>query len=186
MKRHKAARFFMIITVVIVQIIFLTMIAKEKYDAGNFAAIVSLVLIILTLLFGYKYLDLHHEDYEYERFSVAIWVPIGAVMCYLLHSSTDLGSVISATMIGVLASFIPLINKESEYFSKVPIAIYCGVFVGMSSLEIAPSIYLVIAGGLVSGLFYMLSKNLFVGMGGKLGTIAFGGVVVVALINWIS
>jgi hypothetical protein len=40
---------------------------------------------------------------------------------------------------------------------------------------------LVIAG--VFGIFFMLSKNLFVGIGGKLGTIAFGGVVIITLIN---
>lgn len=186
MKRHKAARIFMIVIVVIIQIIFLIMIAKEKYDADNFAAIVVLVLMIATLLFGYNYLDLHHDDYEYEKFSVAIGVPIGALLCYVLHTTTDFSNVISAALIGVLASYLPLLKKESEFFEKLPIAIYCGVFVGMSSLEIAPSIYVVIAGGLAAGLFYMLSKNVFVGMGGKLGTIAFGGVVAVALINWIS
>jgi len=186
MKRHKAARVFMIVIVVVIQIIFLIMIAKEKYEADNFAAILVLVLMIMTLLFGYNYLDLHHDDYSYEKLSVAIGVPIGAVLCYLLHTTTDLGSVISAALIGVLASFLPLFKKECEYFKKLPLAIYCGVFVGMSSLEIAPSIYVVFAGGLAAGLFYMLSKNLFVGMGGKLGTIAFGGVVAVTLINWIS
>jgi hypothetical protein len=44
----------------------------------------------------------------------------------------------------------------------------------MSSVEIIPSIVLVIAAGVLRACF-MLSKNLFVGIGGKLGTIAFGG-----------
>jgi hypothetical protein len=46
----------------------------------------------------------------------------------------------------------------------------------MSSV-IIPSIVLVIAAGILAGLFFYVIKNLFVGMGGKLGTIAFGGVV---------
>ncbi|WFO16126.1 hypothetical protein M601_021115 [Cellulophaga baltica 4] len=56
----------------------------------------------------------------------------------------------------------------------------------MSSSEITPSIYFVIAAGMVAGLFYMFSKNLFLGVGGKLGTIAFAGVVTVSLIYWLS
>lgn len=160
------------------------MIVKEQYKADNFTALLLLLFITLTLLFGYKYLNLHHEEYSYEKTSVAIWVPIGAIVCYLLNIYTDLGSVLSAGIIGTLASFLPSINnKQSDYLRKVPDAIYCGVFVGMSSIEITPSIRLIIAAGILSGIFFILSKNLFVGIGGKLGSIAFGGVVLINLIN---
>lgn len=81
-----------------------------------------------------------------------------------------------------MASFIPEINKDSSYLAKLPVAIYCGVFVGMSSSEIVPSIGFVTAAGLVAGVFLLLSKNLFLGVGGKLGTVAFGGVIIVSLI----
>jgi hypothetical protein len=60
------------------------MIVKEQYKLDNFAAIFLILLLSLTLLFGYKYLDLHHEIYE-KKFTVALWVPVGAVMCYLLN-----------------------------------------------------------------------------------------------------
>jgi hypothetical protein len=42
----------------------------------------------------------------YEKFTVAR-VPVGAVMCYLLNLYFDFGSVISAGIIGTLASFYP-------------------------------------------------------------------------------
>jgi len=186
MKRHKAARILIIAIVLIIQISFLAMIVKENYEADNLAAILLVVLIVLTLLFGHKFLDLHHDAYDYEKISVAIWVPIGAAMCYFINGNTDLGSVLSASIIGTVASFLPNINKRSDYLKKLPAAIYCGVFVGMSSFEIAPSGVYVIAAGIVSGAVFIMSKNLFVGFGGKLGTIAFVGVVMVTLINWIS
>jgi hypothetical protein len=44
------------------QITFLTMIVKEQYKLDNFADYTLILLIILTLLFGYKYFDLHHEE----------------------------------------------------------------------------------------------------------------------------
>lgn len=186
MKRHKAARVLIIAIVIIIQITFLTMIVKENYEADNMAAILIVVLIVLTLLFGHKFLDLHHDAYDYEKFSVAIWLPIGAAMCYFLNGFTDLGSILSASSIGIVASFLPNLNKRSDYLNQLPAAIYCGVFVGMSSLEIAASGVYVIAAGIVSGAVFIVSKNLFVGFGGKLGTIAFVGVVMVTLIFWIS
>jgi hypothetical protein len=62
--------------VLFMQITFLTMIVKEQLRADNLR--LFLILIILTMFFGYKYLDLHHEEYAYEKISVALWVPLGA------------------------------------------------------------------------------------------------------------
>ena len=67
----------------------------------------------------------------------------------------------------------------------MPPAIYCGVFVGMSSAVIVPSVGFILAAGILAGVIYILSKNIFLGMGGKLGTMAFGGVLLVSLINWL-
>ncbi len=186
MKRHKAIRFLMIITVLFVQITFLTMIVKEKYETDAFATIPLILLIMLTMFIGYGYLDLHHEEYSYEKISVVIWVPVGAVMCYVLNVYGGLGSVLSAGITGTLASFLPTINKQSARLEKLPAAIYCGAFVGMSSTVVTPSIGFVVAAGILAGIFFMLSKNMFLGIGGKLGTIAFGSVVIVSLIYWLS
>ncbi|MBJ7881353.1 hypothetical protein [Gelidibacter salicanalis] len=186
MKRHKATRFFIIALVLFIQIAFLTMIVKETYAIDTRIAILLIGLIVLTLLFGHKYLDLHHDEYAYEKASIALWVPVGALLCYLLYTYTDVGNVIAAAIIGTAASFLPNINRNSDYLKKLPTAIYCGVFVGMSSPVVAPSVFYVIAAGIIAGVVFLLSKNLFVGIGGKLGTIAFVGVVMVTLINFIS
>ncbi|MBO0589978.1 hypothetical protein I2486_01035 [Cellulophaga sp. E16_2] len=185
MKKHKAIRFFMILNVLCIQITFLTMIIKEKYDSNIYVALLSLLLITLTM-FGNKYLDLHHDEYSYEKIAVIIWVPIGAIVCYILNINLGLGSVLSASIVGTLASFIPKLKKQSIYLKNLPPAIYCGAFVGMSSVQITPSIYFVIAAGILAGLFFMISKNLFLGVGGKLGTIAFTGVIMVSLMYWLS
>lgn len=182
MRKHKAIRIFMVLTVLLIQVAFLTTIAKEKFESGNFMALLSMLLLAMTLFLGYRYIDLHHEKYEYENIWVIVWVPIGAVVCYLLNVMGGLGSVLSAGITGTVASFAPEINRESNYLKKLPAAIYCGVFVGMSSAEIVPSIGFVAAAGTLAGVFLMLSKNLFLGIGGKLGTVAFGGVIIVSLL----
>ncbi len=173
-------------TFVLMQIAFLTIIIKDKYETEAFSAIALILLIAITLIVGYLYLDLHHEEYSYENILVVMWVPIGAVICYLMSVYGGLGSVFSAGITGTLASFIPNINKESDYLKQLPASIYCGVFIGMSSVEISPSIGFVIAAGIIASVILMLSKNLFLGIGGKLGSIAFVGVAIVYLINTLS
>lgn len=140
----------------------------------------------MLVLLGHYVLDLHEKDLELEKLSVVVWVPFGAMCCYLLNSKTGLGSVISAGIIGTLASFLPNVNKHSNYFKKIPPAIYCGVFVGMSSSAVSPSIAYVVTASIIAGLFLLLSKNLFTGFGGKLGTMAFMGVFIVYLIKLVS
>ncbi|SDI12165.1 hypothetical protein [Winogradskyella thalassocola] len=181
MRKHKAIRFLMVATVLFTQVTFLTMIVNAHYET-NAAIIIAALVIILTIVFGYRYLDLHHEDYAYEKISVVIWVPIGAVLCYLLNIHGGLGSILAMGIVGTLASFIPSLNKKSNYLQQLPASIYCGAFVGMSSVATTPSIGFVLAAGTLAGLFFMISKNLFLGVGGKLGTMAFAGVITATLI----
>ena len=185
MGKHKIIRFLMIATVLFIQITFLTMIVKENYET-NTVIIIAALLIIASIVFGYKYLDLHHEDYAYEKISIVIWVPIGAIVCYLLNVNGHLGSILAMGIVGTIASFLPSLNKKSNYLKEIPASIYCGAFVGMSSVETSPSIGFVISAGTLAGLFYMISKNLFLGVGGKLGTMAFAGVITATLIYWVA
>ncbi|MCK0159148.1 hypothetical protein [Allomuricauda sp. F6463D] len=185
MRKHKVIRTLMVTTVLFMQLTFLTMIVKEHY-ATNFSIIVGVIFILLTILYGHRYLNLHHEEYGYEKITIAIWVPIGAVLCYLINIQGGLGGILSMGIVGTSASFVPYINKKSNYLKQLPASIYCGAFVGMSSVETTPSIDFVIAAGLLAGLFFMTSKNLFLGIGGKLGTMAFAGVTIATFIYWLS
>jgi len=128
---------------------------------------------------------MHNKEHKYEKILVIIWIPVGAIVCYLLTIYTGLGSVLSAGITGVLGSFLPYIKKQTFYFKKLPSAVYCGAFVGMSSVKIMPTIGFIVFGGIFASIFYLLSKNLFLGYGGRLGTIALVGVVVTVLISCI-
>ncbi len=172
----------MVLIVLFVQLAFLSLIIKEYYHT-NRIAFIAISLVVLFLLFSVKYLDLHHKEYAYEKLSVVVWVPVGAVICYLLNIHYGLGSVLAAGIVGTIASFLPLINKKSIYLKQVPTSIYCGAFVGMSSTEISTSVGFVMIAAMVAGVFLLLSKNLFIGVGGKLGTMAFLGVIIVYLLS---
>jgi hypothetical protein len=179
---HKPNRFIMLAVFFLLQSAFIILIAKEYFDLSSTVAFISIIFFSILLAIGYQHIDLHDEKHVYEDISVLIWVPFGAVVCYLLTIHGELSGVLSAGIVGTLASFIPSINPKSNYLQQIPAPIYCGSFIGMSSITIAPSIYFVITAGLVSGLIFMLSKSLFIGVGGKLGTVAFAGVVVASLL----
>mgnify|MGYP003691631273 CR=1 FL=1 len=186
MNINKTARNFMIAFVLIIQVAFLALIFKKHYDTDNITALLSIFIITVIVLFGHRHLDLHDEEHAYEKISVVIWAPVGALICHLLHLYTDFGAVLSAGIIGTLASFIPSLNSQSQYLKQLPPVIYCGVFVGMSSSSVTPSLILVVSAGVFAGVFLLLSKSLFVGIGGRLGTLAFLGVVVASLIKLFS
>ncbi|QDO95736.1 hypothetical protein FNB79_14625 [Formosa sediminum] len=164
--------------------LFTIMIVLEKYKTHALESGIIIALIIITMWLGYKYLDVHLNEYTYEEFLVVIWVPIGAVLCYFLNIYGALGGVLSTALTGTVASFLPVLNTKSEYLKKLPPAIYCGSFIGMSSVEIAPSISFVIVAGILSGVFLLVSKSIFLGIGGKLGMVAFGGVLMVSFVYW--
>ncbi|EDM43012.1 hypothetical protein SCB49_12344 [unidentified eubacterium SCB49] len=172
----------MVVLVLFVQLVFLSLIIKEHYQT-NKIVLISILFLILIFVISLKHLDLHHEAYAYEKLSVVIWVPVGAVVCYLLNVHYGLGSVIAAGIVGTIASFFPLINKKSDYLKQIPTSIYCGAFVGMSSTEISTSVSFALIAGIIAGIFLLLSKNLFIGVGGKLGTMAFLGVIIVYLLS---
>ena len=186
MRAHQSIRFLVIIVFLGMQSLFLTMIIRERYALSITVTAVATLGLLSGLFWLIQSLKVHHEEYVYGKISIAVWVPIGAIACYCGSITAGLGSVIAAGLTGTIASFLPYLNKESDYLKKLPAAIYCGAFVGMSSTTIAPSIFFITAAGILAGGFYLLSQNLFMGVGGKLGTIAFASVVIIYFIHWLS
>ena len=70
----------------------------------------------------------------------------------------------------------------------LPASLYCGAFTGMTSSHVLPDTRWVVAAGITAGIIYSLAKHFWVGIGGKLGTIAFVGttltVIVARLTGW--
>lgn len=161
------------------------MIGLENYQHNKWQAIVFIVGISVLLLVAYLKAPLHHHEHDIEDILVAIWVPIGAVACYSLHTFLHLEIVIAAGITGTIASFLPNLNKKSAYLSKLPVAIYCGTFVGMSSVNVAKNVGFILSAGIFTGVLLLLSKNLFLGVGGKLGTLAFVGVTIASFLYYI-
>lgn len=183
MNWNKTVRNVFIIFLLIIQAFFLYAIFKESRQSLAIAA-VMLVLCLLVLITTVKG-KIHHEDHAYEHIFVVLWIPIGALTSFYLNHFIKLGPVISAATVGSIASFIPVLKKESNYLRQLPAAIYCGAFIGMSSTGVAPNILFIMTASFFTAILLILSKNLFAGVGGKLGTLAFAGVVITSFLYFI-
>lgn len=183
MNLNKTARKASIVFLLMIQVLFLLAIFRENFSSWWTIGAIAILfpLILIAFLRG----SLHHEAHEYEHILVVLWIPIGALITFYLNHFLQLGPVISAATVGTAASFVPNFNKKSPYLQQLPAAIYCGAFIGMSSSGVASGIGFILTASLFTALFLFLSKNLFAGVGGKLGTLAFAGVVITSLIYFL-
>ncbi|WP_051413451.1 hypothetical protein [Zhouia amylolytica] len=155
-------------------LIFLVALILEKKNAFPISFLLILFLFLTTVTY-YK-APLIHEEHFIEDFIAIVFVTLGAISTYTVTHYLKTGPVLAAGIIGTMASFIPTINRDSRLFKLAPASIYCGCFVGMSHQDVAPNYSFIIIAGVITGLFMVISKGVFHGFGGKLGTIAFGGV----------
>lgn len=183
MKWNKTIRTAFIIFLLIIQVIFMFAIFRE--NSKSWWAIASIFILSPLILITYLRGSLHHEEHEYEHIFVVLWIPIGALATFYLNHFLNLGPVISAATVGTIASFIPNLYQRSNYLKQLPAAIYCGAFIGMSSFGVAPGIAFILTASFFTAILLILSKNLFAGVGGKLGTLAFAGVVITSFLYFL-
>jgi uncharacterized membrane protein YeiH len=173
-------RYTCIFLLFFIQVLFLLAIFKER--SNSYLIVIFIASILVFVLYTYLKKPIHLTEHSYESISVALWVPVGAVCSYYLNHNLGLNSVLGASITGTVASFIPVLKKESAYLQKLPASIYCGAFVGMSSNHVANSFSFVLTASVFTGVFLVVSKSILHGIGGKLGTLAFLGVAITYLL----
>ena len=173
------------VILVLLQIAFVSAIF---YDVLNkFSVLVFIGVIVFLGLFSLA--KLAHETHEQPNKSSGfiLLVTLGAVLTFIISLKLKTGPVIAAALIGTIASFIPSFfrSRKNKIINEIPAALYCGAFVGMTSVSIGAAYGFILLAGLAAGILYVLSSNTYVGVGGKLGTVAFGGVDFIFLISLI-
>ncbi|MEN7548088.1 hypothetical protein AAG747_09210 [Rapidithrix thailandica] len=167
------------LVIVILHMVFIASILFEKINTTPILVIMCMISVFVTL--AYVKVPLRHDTHFMDDFSVVLLVALGAAISYYFNIQLGLGPVLSVGLIGTVASFVPKINKKSERLQLVPGSIYCGSFIGMTKPSIATDWHFVLLAGTLAGILLVFSKGVFHGMGGKLGTIAFGGVALASL-----
>ncbi|QCK14467.1 hypothetical protein [Mangrovivirga cuniculi] len=100
---------------------------------------------------------------------------IGSTITFSLQKA-GLNAILSSAIIGLIAGLLSQYTSHSAFAA----AMFCGSFVGMSSVNLMPLAAIAFAGGL-SGLIFYYSQGILKGFGGKLGTIAFISVGVISI-----
>jgi len=99
---------------------------------------------------------------------------IGALFTFVLSTQLNLGAVIASAIVGLVGARVFKDNDQ--------VVMYLGAFVGMSSALRFPTLLPLIVAGLLGGLFFELLDDSWVGVGGRLGTLAAAAVVVVLVV----
>ncbi|MDT0644670.1 hypothetical protein RM553_17655 [Zunongwangia sp. F363] len=159
---------------------FLAAIFYEKMDTILLLAI----LVFISALISIAYFKAPREEEEHflEDLYHILFVMAGCAATFYLHHKADLGPVIAAGITGSIASYIPhFCRTKNSFTQEIPAAIYCGAFIGMTGPEVTKDWSFIILAGFITGVFYISSKNIFRGYGGKLGSVAFGGVAITSI-----
>ena len=180
-KRVKQLSFILII---LCHLGFLAAILFEQQNNIIVSAFVVLALILLVVT--YKKTPLSTTNHSFEHVLTIAFVFFGAILTYILCTSFQMSSVLAAGLVGLVISFVPNFFKNNTFIKTMPTAVYCGAFVGMTNLSVAPDYIFITLASTITGLLLVGTKDTFHGVGGKLGTLAFGGVVITFLISqWI-
>lgn len=89
---------------------------------------------------------------------------IGVTLTWFINHKMGYGAVIANGLVGVMAAtFLP-----NEYAGIT----YTSSFVGMSSLEVIPSMAAATLGSVILGIIFLTTAEIYAGIGGKGGTTA--------------
>lgn len=99
---------------------------------------------------------------------------VGGGTLFTLAGVAELGlsPIVSASLVGIVAAAVA---------RNVAVPVYCGAFVGMTSPEVFGSYWYVALAAVLAGVLFTVAHPVFHGIGGKLGTTAFVGVLLVAV-----
>ncbi len=89
---------------------------------------------------------------------------MGATFTWFINHQMGYGAVVANGLVGVIAAMI-----LPGYLAGVT---YTASFVGMSSTVVIPSLLVASLGGLIVGVVFLATTEVYVGIGGKGGTTA--------------
>ena len=188
-RQKKIVRQSLIICFFAIHFLFLMFILVEQKAPA--IILTAVAVITFSVLYSYFKTPLHLPDLQAGSWKVMLWLPVAAFTAFFLNQQLALGPVIAGSASGLAASFLPDINKKSKYLADLPEVMYCGAFVGMTSSNVTNSVSFILLASVITAFFFMFSKSLFQGIGGKAGTMAFIGVTIAVLlykmyVSWIG
>jgi len=166
---------FSILALAVLALLVSTLIEAWVYHySGGLVGILALLGAAVAIFHEAKHLA-QKKNQEHDLLDLifqGVAVVAGSMAAFAVTQELGLGAVVSASLIGLIASLVS---------PKTSVAAYCGAFVGMTSDILFFNYYEVALAGLIAGLVFILTIDTFNGFGGKLGTIALVGTALTGL-----
>ena len=164
-------------------------------------ALIISSLMILLMAIGYyaihkrddikvAYRLSHHTIHQTIDFTLNDLVILascttGTLVVFFIIRLTELPSILVLTGLTLFVSLIKRFIK-CKFFIYSDFAFYAGAFVGSTHMVIGSMNYDYIGfAGLLAGILYVLSKNVLIGVGGRLGSFAFISVYVIYTLSFL-
>ncbi|WBL21342.1 MULTISPECIES: hypothetical protein [unclassified Zunongwangia] len=162
---------------------FLTSVLFEKVN--NLWLILGVLCASILITYAYYHKSIQEEEHFLDDLQDIVYISFGGLLTYFISTNLEFGAVIAAGFTGTLASYLPSFSKNSKWLKRTPVPLYCGAFVGMTAPSVSSGYTFIIFTCFLTGVLFISAKNVFNGFGGKLGTIAFGGVALSSLIIYL-
>lgn len=112
-----------------------------------------------------------------KHIKMVIGAGLAAGITWYINHKVGYGAVVANGLVGVIASIL-FDPKEAGTF-------YVASFVGMSAINVIPSVGIASLAGMVAGIIVLTSQEVYAGMGGKGGTMAaFSTQFVRMILSW--
>lgn len=125
-------------------------------------------LFAVSLIDHYKNLnDVYHASvklFNKKIVNIMICSFVGVTATWLINHEMGYGPIIANGLVGVMAAIF-----LSNYLAGIT---YTASFIGMSSLEVIPSLGIAVLGSLIVGIIFVITAEIYKGIGGKGGTTA--------------
>jgi hypothetical protein len=142
-------------------------------------ALVVAVLIGIALIAGLLVVGGSASISRIEWIDPALAVA-GAVLTACAYDYLGLSTVLAVACVGTLAAVLVSLHPALEV--RHAISIYAGAFVGMTSGMASNSLLWIVIGGFFAGVAWSVMRNVWVGVGGKMGSCAYAGIAVVTAV----
>jgi len=150
--------------------------AWRNHSLGGVFALIVLIGALVTITYEGKSLIRRINEQPQVNYLEILFeflgVVVGGLLAYFFSQDIGLGAVVAASLVAIIAYLI---------FPTYGVPIYCGAFVGMTSEILLFNHLEVAVASLVAGVVFILARNVFQGVGGKLGAVALIGTAITGL-----
>lgn len=136
----------------------------------------ALLLLALVVLLGFLRHGAHGPPGAIQPMPVLL-AAFAALVALALSRGALVPVALAAALVGAAGGLVEAIGHSSRRCQGVAAPVYCGAFAGMTSELVLGHPGWVVLAGVLAGLALSLLTNSWSGIGGKLGTIAFLGVL---------